>query len=189
MKGKLLIHACCAPCLVAVEKYIKGHLEELGIADYDIMWYNQNIHPMEEYEKRRDTLKEYVKTLGKDLIVDDTYNMINFVIDSLEYEEMGYESRCEYCYETRLDKIFKYAKRNGYTHVTTTLYISPYQNHDLLKKVADDTAKIYEVKNMYKDFRPFFREGQSKAKELELYRQKYCGCIFSIDEAYMQKKK
>lgn len=189
MKGKLLIHACCAPCLIAVEEYIKNNKEEFGVVDYDIMWYNQNIQPMEEYYRRRDTLEAYVKTLGKELIIDDTYDMIKFLKDGLKSQEMGYESRCEYCYETRLDKVFRYAKRNGYTHVTTTLYISPYQNHELLKKVADETAKIYEVENMYKDFRPLFGEGQAKAKELGLYRQKYCGCIFSIDEAYIQNKK
>lgn len=189
MKGKLLIHACCAPCLVAVEEYIRQNLDELGIEDYDIMWYNPNIHPMEEYDKRRETLKEYVKTLGKELIIDDSYDMMKFAIEGMRSKGIGYQSRCEYCYENRLDRVFRYAKRNGYTHVTTTLYISPYQKHDLLKTVADETAKIYEVENMYKDFRPFFREGQSKAKELGLYRQKYCGCIFSMDEAYIQRKK
>lgn len=188
MKNKLLIHACCAPCLVAVEDYIKENIKDLTVQEYDIMWYNQNIHPMEEYYRRRDTLEQYVKTLGKKLIIDDTYDMIDFMKDGLKWQEMGYESRCEYCYEVRLDKVFKYAKRNGYSHVTTTLYISPYQNHELLKKVANDTAKLYEVENMYKDFRPLFREGQQKANELGLYRQKYCGCMFSIDEAYMQKK-
>lgn len=189
MKGKLLIHACCAPCLVAVEEYIRQNMNEFEIENYDIIWSNENIHPLEEYEKRRDTLKEYVKTLGKELIIDDNYNILKFIGEAVGCNTKGYESRCEFCYEARLDKVFRYAKRNGYTHVTTTLYISPYQNHELLKKVADETAKIYEVQNTYKDFRPFFRQGQAKAKELELYRQKYCGCIFSADEAYIQRKK
>ena len=90
--------------------------------------------------------------------------------------------RCEYCYISRLEKVFEYAKKNGYTHVTTTLLISPFQKHDVIRKVCESLAKKYDVIFLYKDYRPLFEEGQQKAKELGMYRQKYCGCIYSIDE-------
>lgn len=98
------------------------------------------------------------------------------------YKDLGYSSRCEYCYTVRLEKVFEYAKQNGYTMVTTTLLISPYQKHDKIIEVCEALSKKYDVKFLYKDYRPMFRAGQLRAKELGLYRQKFCGCIFSIDE-------
>jgi len=108
--------------------------------------------------------------------------MYEFVKNSINFKELGYSMRCEYCYYSRLDKVFEYAKNNGYTMVTTTLLISPYQKHDKIIDVCKSLAEKYSVKFMYKDFRTLFRQGQNKARELGLYRQKFCGCIFSIDE-------
>lgn len=90
--------------------------------------------------------------------------------------------RCVYCYRSRLEATFKYAKENGYDAVTTTLFISPYQDHELLKEICENLSREYNIEYVYNDFRKYFREGQNKARELNLYRQKFCGCIYSIDE-------
>ena len=185
MKDKLLVHACCGPCLVGVYEDIEKNTADYnidGIQDLDVIWYNINIHPKAEYEKRKETLKEFLSIKDKEGIFLDEYNLLGWAKKAVNYEQEGYALRCEYCYNSRLEKVFAYAKENGYTAVTTTLLISPYQKHDIICKVCEKLAKKYDVKFMYKDFRPMFWEGQHRAKELGLYRQKYCGCIFSIDE-------
>lgn len=94
------------------------------------------------------------------------------------------DNRCGYCYLCRLEKTAKYAKENGFDAFSTTLLISPYQDHELLKKTGDMLSKKYGIEFLYKDFRPGFRYGQNKARELGLYMQKYCGCVFSEEERY-----
>jgi predicted adenine nucleotide alpha hydrolase (AANH) superfamily ATPase len=90
-----------------------------------------------------------------------------------------FPSRCAVCYRIRLDETARYAKQNGYDRFSTTLLISPYQNHELLIKTAETAAEKYQIPFLYRDFREFFREGQSKARAAGFYMQKYCGCIFS----------
>jgi len=182
MKNRLLIHACCAPCLVAVYDDTTQNLKDMGFEEFDTIWYNTNIHPKVEYEKRKETYISYVSDMGKKPIVLDEYDMNKFIYDVVNLDKLGFKVRCEYCYVSRLEKVFEYAKENGYTHVTTTLLISPYQKHDLIISVCNKLAEKYGVKFMYKDYRPLFRQGQNKARELGLYRQKYCGCVYSIDE-------
>lgn len=190
MKDKLLIHACCAPCLVAVFDDVNENLEKYNLeskSDFDVIWYNINIHPKTEYEKRKETLKEYLAMNNKEGIFLDEYNLLSWAKYAVNHKEEGYNMRCEYCYTSRLEKVFEYAKDNGYTAVTTTLLISPYQKHDVIISVCEKLAAKYGVKFAYEDFRPLFWPGQHKAKDLGLYRQKYCGCIFSIDEGGKSK--
>ena len=92
-----------------------------------------------------------------------------------------------YCYRVRLEKAAKYAKENGYDAFSTTLLISPYQNHEGLKKVGEEMSKKYDIPFFYEDFRPGFRQGQAKARELGLYMQKYWGCVFSEEDRYSKK--
>lgn len=183
MKNRLLIHACCAPCLVAVYDDTIKNMTNMDIDEFDVIWHNTNIHPKIEYEKRKETFVSYVNSMGKTPIMIDEYNMNKFISDVVNLNKTKYKMRCEYCYISRLEKVFEYAKKNGYTHVTTTLLISPFQKHDVIKKVCENLAKKYDVIFLYKDYRPLFEEGQQKAKELGMYRQKYCGCIYSIDES------
>lgn len=185
MKNKLLIHACCAPCLVGVYQNIQESLDEFKInsmEDADVIWYNINIHPKYEYDRRKNTLINYLSTLNKVPIIIDEYNLMEFAKVAISPNDYGYNLRCEYCYRTRIKKIFEYAKKHNYTEITTTLLISPYQKHNLIIDICREYEKIYNIKFAYKDFRKDFRKGQQNAKELGLYRQKYCGCIFSIDE-------
>ena len=146
MKNKLLIHACCAPCLVAVYDDTLKTMSKMNMDDFDIIWYNTNIHPKVEYEKRKNTYIAYVKDMGKNPILLDEYNMNKFIFDAVNLNKLGFKVRCEYCYVSRLEKVFEYAKNNGYTHVTTTLLISPYQKHDLIITVCNMLAEKYNVK-------------------------------------------
>lgn len=168
---KLLMHTCCAPCSV----YCIESLKNEGIIP-TLYWYNPNIHPYQEYKARRDCLKQYAEDIGIHAIFQEEYGLDEFcknVINNLQ-------NRCvNYCYKVRLEQTAKYAKENGYDAITTTLFVSPYQNHEALKKVCEEVCKKYELEFVYRDFRVGFREGQAKAREYGLYMQKYCGCIFS----------
>ena len=178
---KILLHACCGPCSV----YCIDRLRELNI-ELDTYWYNPNIHPYTEYKQRRDNLLSYTESINIKTIVNEDYGLIEFtknVIGDLE-------NRCQnYCYRVRLEQTAKYAKENGYDAFSTTLLISPYQKHDFLKKIGEEVARKYEIPFFYEDFRIGFRQGQAKARELGLYMQKYCGCIFSEEERYYYRKK
>lgn len=174
------MHTCCAPCSI----YCIESLQEEGI-EPTVYWYNPNIHPYQEYKLRRDTLQEYAKQIQVNAIFEEEYGLQEFckkVIQDLE-------NRCQnYCYQVRLEQTAKYAKQNGYDAITTTLLVSPYQKHELLKQQGEEIAKKYGLTFLYRDFRVGFRQGQEKAKELGLYRQKYCGCIFSEEDRYLRKK-
>ena len=178
---KLLMHACCAPCSV----YCIDTLREEKI-EPTIYWYNPNIHPFTEYKARRDCLVEYTKSIDVKCIIDDEYGLDEFcknVSNSLE-------TRCvDYCYPIRLRKTFEYAKKNGYSAVTTTLLYSIYQKHEFIKKLCVNLSKEFEIDFLYKDFRYGFWKGHDKAQENGLYMQKYCGCIFSEEDRYVNKKK
>lgn len=179
---KLLLHTCCAPCSV----YCIDSLREENI-EPTVYWFNPNIHPYMEYKARRDCLKEYTKSISVNAIFEENYGLRDFcrnVVDDLD-------NRCKkYCYLVRLEQTAKYAKENGYDAFSTTLLVSPYQNHEALIEVANKMAKKYGLEFVYRDFRVGFRQGQAKARELGLYMQKYCGCVFSeeMSKSAHQKK-
>lgn len=178
---KLLLHTCCAPCSV----YCIDSLREENI-DPTVYWYNPNIHPYTEYKARRDTLKEYTKSIDVKAIFEEDYGLREFCKNTIN----NLQSRCvDYCYKVRLEQTAKYAKENGYSAISTTLLISPYQNHEALKTLGEKIAKEYGLEFVYRDFRIGFREGQNKARGLGLYMQKYCGCIFSEEERWLAHKR
>lgn len=177
--NKLLMHTCCGPCSI----YCVKKLKELGY-EFELLWYNINIHPYTEYVMRRDTLINLYKDTDVNVNVLDDYGLIEYLRNVVNNES----ERCEYCYTTRLRKTAEYAKKNGFTSFTTTLLISPYQNHELLKKIGENIAKEYGLEFVYIDFREGFKEGQTTARELGIYMQKYCGCIYSEQERYLKKK-
>ena len=138
-----------------------------------------------EYKSRRNCLKDYTKSIGVKAIFEENYGLRKFcknVVNDLE-------NRCvNYCYRVRLEQTVKYAKGNGYDSFSTTLLVSPYQKHDEIKKLGEKLEQKYGIKFVYRDFRVGFREGQSKARSLGLYMQKYCGCIFSEEIRYYNPK-
>ena len=177
---KLLLHTCCAPCSIYCIKELR--MENIETTVY---WYNPNIHPYIEYKTRRDTLKEYTKSIQVQAFFEEEYGLDEFcknVVNNLK-------KRCEeYCYIKRLERTAKFAKENGYDAFSTTLLISPYQRHEVIREISEKIAKKYNIEFLYRDFREGFKEGQAKARELGLYMQKYCGCIFSEEERYLRQK-
>jgi predicted adenine nucleotide alpha hydrolase (AANH) superfamily ATPase len=150
-----------------------------------LYWYNPNIHPMKEYKMRKNTLVDYAKSVDAKLIIENEYGLRKFI----EGIYPDFDNRCGFCYEIRLDQTAKFAAANGFDAFTSTLFVSPYQNHELMIKTAEAAANKYNIDFLHRDFRPFFKEGQEKARELELYMQKYCGCVFSEEDRYTKHKK
>ena len=179
MKNKLLLHSCCAPCLMGTLPVIKmGDIFEVSC-----FWYNPNIHPYTEYKARFSAFVDYTAKNNINLIVRDHYGLVEFtknVIDNLK-------ERCSYCYTARLGETAKQAKQGGFDAFSTTLLVSPYQNHAQIKETGEKYAKEYGIKFFYGDFRANFREGQKAAREGGIYMQKYCGCIFSEEERFLTK--
>lgn len=175
-----LLHICCAPCsIMCIDTLRQEGIEPVGY------WFNPNIHPTTEYKKRKNTLVDYAKSINLKLVLEGEYGLRTFINGIYP----NFDNRCEFCYRIRLEQTAKYASENGFDNFTTTLFVSPYQNHELMKKVAYETAEKYNVEFLYRDFRTYFKEGQDKAREMELYIQKYCGCIFSEEDRYKKRKK
>ena len=125
---KLLLHICCAPCSAACIKVLRD--EGIDVHGY---WYNPNIHPYKEYEARLNALKEYSKMIDLKVVYYDYYGLREFTENV--YDKLN--NRCEYCYYSRMENVVRYAKENGYDAFTTTLFISPYQQHELLKRICE----------------------------------------------------
>ena len=177
---KTLLHICCAPCANMPIDVLKGDgLEVTGF------WFNPNIHPFTEYRARRNTVREYLQTIEVPLIEQNDYALRPFV--RMVAEDIA--NRCGKCYELRLFEAAKQAKEGGFDSFTSSLFISPYQNHELMRETAERAAAEYGVEFLYRDFRPYFREGQDRARELGFYMQKYCGCVFSEEERYLKRNK
>lgn len=165
---RLLVHMCCGPCAV----YPVDVLKKEGI-EFEGYFYNPNIHPIEEFNRRMENVRIFSDREGVKVHYSDEF--LQNVWEG--YEEK--EKRCRMCYTLRLDRVAQFAKDNNFTAFTTTLLVSPYQNHEFIKELGESLAQKYGIEFFYQDFRIGFREGQKKAKEIGLYRQKYCGCIKS----------
>lgn len=186
---KLLLHCCCAPCTV---QCAISFIEE-GTRP-DLYWYNPNIHPYTEYRARRDALVQYAACRGLPCGTDDEYGLRRFIREAGRAESGrpgggDHADRCAVCYRMRLEKTAARAAERGYESFSTTLLISPYQNHSLVRVTAEECAKKYSIPFLYRDFRPRFREGQSGARNMGLYMQKYCGCIYSEEERYLDGRR
>ena len=175
---KLLLHICCAPCTIYPLQTLRN--QGFQITGY---FYNPNIHPFREYETRKDTLKEYARTGKLEIFYDDQYDLEFFLNQTRPW---GPE-RCRICYDLRLEATARQAKAQGFDAFSTTLLYSRYQKHDWIKEVGRKTEERLEIPFYYQDFRPGWFEGVQKSKELGLYRQPYCGCIFSEKERFTKK--
>jgi len=177
---KLLLHCCCAPCSVSCVKKLRAENIEPCF-----FWFNPNIHPYTEYKQRRDCLCEFADNENLKLTLIDEYGLKLFLKEVYPVIENSSDSSyCQKCYRIRLEKTASFALQEGYTAFTTTLLISPYQDHEAIKFIGEEIAAQYGIEFLYRDFRPLFREGQAEARSKSMYMQKYCGCIFSEEERY-----
>lgn len=179
-KKKLLLHSCCGPCSSYVIDILSKYF------DITILYYNPNIYPLDEYKKRFEDQVKIANCLNKDIKVIDYKYDPNVYYDYVKGHEKDKEGgeRCHLCYRLRLEETAKYAKENGFDYFTTTLSVSPYKNSKVLNEIGEELEKKYGVNYLYSDFKK--REGYKKSIELskkyDLYRQDYCGCVFSIYE-------
>ena len=177
---KTLLHICCAPCANQCIEVLRG--DKLEVTGF---WYNPNIHPYTEFRARRGSVRDYAPTIDLPLIENNDYALRPFV--RAVAEDIAH--RCGKCYEMRFLETARQAAEGGFDSFTSSLFISPYQNHELMRETAERAAAEYGVQFLYRDFRPYFKAGQEKARELGFYMQKYCGCIFSEEERYIKAKK
>ena len=178
MIHRVLMHTCCAPCSLSCIGFLRA--EDIEPTAF---WYNPNIHPWKEYQARRDCLLEFAPTVDMEVRVQEEYGLRDFVTNVAH----DIDHRCTYCYSCRLEGTAKYAAEHGFSQFTTTLLASPYQKQDLIVALAKRYAKQYGVEFLYRDFRPNFRAGNQRARELGFYMQKYCGCIFSEADRYQKQ--
>ncbi len=176
---RLLLHSCCAPCSTQVISYLTQYF------DITILYYNPNIEPREEYEKRKNEQIKFIKefnSTNKLEFLDSDYENEKFkeVVINLENEPEG-GSRCSKCFELRLKKAVRLAKELDYDYFGTTLTVSPHKNSIVINEIGIDLEKQYDVKFLISDFKKEngYKKSIEYAKEYNLYRQDYCGCLFS----------
>ena len=176
---RMLLHMCCGPCTVYPWKVLRDRYEVTGL------FFNPNIHPYTEYRQRMETAQKFAEEEGFRFIVIDEYNLEEFLRNCAFREQQ----RCVTCYGTRLDRAASVAKSGKFDCFSSTLLVSPFQKHDLIRQVGENAGKKYGVPFYYEDFRPGFKEGTEISKERGMYRQQYCGCIYSEKERYLGKPK
>ncbi len=172
---KILMHACCAPCLIA--PYTRLLSNDLVI---DVLWYNPNIQPYQEYDARAVEVIKFCQNEGIKLIFKDDYLLEKF-LQTACYRE---QQRCAACYYERLRYTASLAKHGAYDGFSTTLLYSKFQNHDMIKEIASSLAVEYKQEFFYHDMREFWKEGIQLSKNYPMYRQQYCGCIYSERDRY-----
>ena len=176
---KLLLHICCGPCAVFPVKELRSSgIEVTGF------FFNHNIHPYTEYRLRRDAVRSYAQMVELDVVYRDEYLLEQFLVNVAGEPA----SRCGYCYRSRLEEAAKSAAEMGFAYYSSTLLYSRYQNQEMIKAFGDELGERYGVKFHYEDFRRGWQEGINLSKEMGLYRQKYCGCIYSEKERYLKKQ-
>lgn len=175
---KLLMHMCCGPCSC----YPLKRLREDGIEPTGY-FFNPNIHPYMEWDERLQSAEKFAVLSHMDFIADREYRIRDFLKKALPAENMRF-GRCHMCYTWRLENAVRYASDHGFDAFTSTLFYSIYQQHEMIRSIAQRYADIYGISFYYKDFRIGWQEGIDISKELGLYRQSYCGCIFSEEERY-----
>jgi predicted adenine nucleotide alpha hydrolase (AANH) superfamily ATPase len=172
---KILLHICCAPCSIYPLRELRANGAE--VTGY---FFNHNIHPYQEYRKRLDAVLQFSEQSSLPLICQDEYRLEEF-LSAVASEP---DSRCRYCYASRLEKAAQTAAEQGFPAFTSSLLYSRYQNHDTIRAIGEELANRYGVSFHYDDYRRGWQEGIRESKEMGLYRQQYCGCIYSEKERY-----
>ncbi len=175
---KMLLHICCGPC----GEYPTELLKATGKYDITLFFYNPNIHPEKEWYRRLEGAMQLAKIRDLKLLVEEKCEPKTWCAYGRTIE------RCAFCYEHRLNRVAEYAQANDFDVFTTTLLVSPYQNHELIHLAGQRNAEKYGVSYLAADFTEGFRKGQQMAREDGLYRQKYCGCAISLADSDFQKK-
>ncbi|MBU2550182.1 MAG: epoxyqueuosine reductase QueH [Proteobacteria bacterium] len=175
---KILLHICCGPCGIYPVQTLRrdGH-EVMGF------FYNPNIHPYLEFVRRRDTLAEWAGSVDLPVIFSRDYDLESFLREVVFRES----ERCRFCYHLRLQAAAKVARRGKFDALTTTLLYSKFQKHDLISRIGQEAAAREGMAFYYQDFREGWQEGIRISKERGMYRQPYCGCIYSERDRFQPR--
>lgn len=182
MTGKrLLLHICCGPCAI----YPLQSLLEQGFTVVGL-YYNPNIHPLQEYLRRRQALTQVAEHFACQVIYKDQDYRPEDYLRQVSFRE---ENRCFYCYQMRLERTLHIARHGRFDYFSTTLLYSKFQKHDLISQLGTDLAGGGQVRFWYQDFRQGWSEGIDLSRDWGIYRQEYCGCIYSEKERYIRALK
>jgi len=168
---KILLHICCAPCLI----YPLERLKEKGFEVVGL-FYNPNIHPFAEYQNRRQAVEDYSKKVNVEVVYPEYEPTDYFRLVHMKEEKI---ERCPICWYQRFKMTAQLAKERAFTHFSSTLLVSPYQDQELLKRIGEDICAEEGIEFYYEDFRPGFKKAHAQAHAQGIYCQKYCGCIHS----------
>ncbi len=174
---KILLHICCAPCAIYPVKILQ--MDNLKIMGF---YYRHNIHPFTECLRRQEALEFYADKINLSVIYQKGYDLEGF-IQKIAFRE---SRRCSICYHARLKATALMAKRGKYDYFSTTLLYSKFQKHDEIRSIGESIGRSVGVQFFYRDFREGWTEGVDTSKRLGLYRQSYCGCIYSEKERYFK---
>ena len=176
--NKLLIHVCCAHCAAYTVDYWRQQGYEVSG-----LWYNPNIHPYIEHQNRLESMKSLAQKIDLPLLVYEGYDIIEYFRSIVGHES----ERCRHCFRLRLTTTARVALKNGFNAFTTTLLISPQQKHDSIQETSNRLAEEHTVEFLYADLRKHYSDSRHITKPLDLYRQQYCGCVYSEWERYTHK--
>jgi hypothetical protein len=172
---KILLHTCCGPCAIFPVNFLRQQGFEVSL-----YFFNPNIHPFMEFRKRIESLKLFAEKNILESFIDDRYQLTDF-LRAIVFNET---KRCSLCQSMRIDETVTFAKKHDFEYFTSSLLYSRYQNHDEIKGQCEDISKGSGVQFVYYDFREGWRSGIESAISQGLYRQAYCGCIYSEQERY-----
>jgi predicted adenine nucleotide alpha hydrolase (AANH) superfamily ATPase len=175
---KILLHVCCGPCSIYPLSVLQKEGHELR--GY---FFNTNIHPYTEFTKRLDTFRAYAGKIGLPIIIDEDYQLEEY-LRNVAFRE---GERCRICYSMRLHQAAQIARKGKFDSFTTTLLVSPFQKHELIKEIGTAIGAEVGVPFYYVDFREGYKEGVIRSKEEGMYRQQYCGCIYSERDRYKSR--
>jgi predicted adenine nucleotide alpha hydrolase (AANH) superfamily ATPase len=178
---RLALHTCCAPCLLEPFDALSPEMDEIVV-----VYANPNIHPFEEYVRRRDTLVAYARTTGIE-VVELPYDPARWLTE-VGVHGNDRARRCRACYALRLRMVSDWAAENGFGAVATTLTVSPYQDPDVIAEEGERAAESAGVHHVATDFRARYPQATTRSRTLEMYRQNYCGCLLSDLEARGQRE-
>ncbi len=174
---RILLHICCGPCgTYTIERLREEGFQVTGF------WYNPNIHPWQEHQRRRESAQKYAEAVDLPVIWYEKYEMPLYLRAVVGHER--FRERCRICYRLRLEKTARVAAENDFDAFTTTLLISPHQDQALIRQIGEEVAEVRGVAFYFENFRRGWSERGRLTHEHDLYRQQYCGCIYSEWERY-----
>ena len=171
----VLVHSCCVHCAAYTAQYWREQGYEVTF-----LWYNPNIHPYMEHQWRLEAMQSLAQEMNLPLIITEGYDMVDYFRQVVGHEAQ----RCQYCFRLRLSKTAETARQMGFSAFTTTLLISPHQQHDLICEIGNQLAEEKGVPFLYVDLRKHYSDSRRMTKPLNFYRQQYCGCVYSEWERY-----